>query len=429
MVKKLIRLTLAGAWAFLALPSAATADALLSLERAVEAGRQLAGRGNVVAASESIRVALIYERSVTGRRYDVAPADAELLATFLSFVEPGIAARFGAGTAQARAEPRRRLVRALVEPGSMGERRLDGVPDDEFCRAVRDVSDLRPASIRHSLGLLLADRTPPSCLAHSLFFNTEIRAEDTAILRQLGGGGTPQTVMALVRQLVNIGRFAEALALAAHIRDGEQRNQVERAVVSARQLTSLKLQRPETSKAILDAILRRTGTEREIFGSLLAAQASAEFWLEHAAAIQGFLTTVPPDGDAAHLRDIWSRQVLARGGYVMAARVWAAAPSLMPAPEFLAAFFYLRDDVPEVTGPSDKQLGGISASLGRLATTARLSRLPPERVRDIAILFRALLDSYAGQSRPPRLTALDAGFLAAAAARVEAPGAPGALPR
>lgn len=419
MMKKSFWLVLALAWPFLTPAAAAGGEALLSLERAVDAARQLASGGHALAAAQAIRIALVYERSVIGRQYTAAPTDGDLLTVFLPFVEPEIAGRFTAGGAQARAEPRRRLIRALIAaPDATGERRLDGPADEEFCRTLRDVSDLRPADVRRSLGVVLADNVAPPCLAHSLFFNTEIRAEDTALLRQLGSAADAEAVGALVRQLVNVGRFAEALALGAHIRDGELRDQVERAVVSARQLTSLKLPRGETSRAILDAVFRRAGTERLVFGSLLAAQATAEFWVEHAGAVQGFLAAVPPDDGAAVLRDIWSRQVLARGGYAMAARVWSAAPSLMPAPDFLAAFFFLREDTPAITGPSDRQLGGISLSLRRLATAARLSRLPPEQSRDIAALFRALLDSYPGQARQ-RLSALDAGFLAVAAARTE----------
>lgn len=118
------------------------------------------------------------------------------------------------------------------------------------------------------------------------------------------------------------------------------------------------------------------------------------------------------------MRDVWSRQMLARGGYELAVRGWTAAPELMPTQDFLAAFFFLREDAPAITGPSDRKLGVISLSLRRLATAARLSRLPSQQSRTVVDLFRALLDSYPSPNRQ-RLSALDAGFLAVAAERVE----------
>jgi hypothetical protein len=420
MIKKIFSLALMGLWLPLAIPAGARGEALLSLERAVDSGKQLAASGNVLAAAQAIRLALVYERSVVGRRYDVASSDSELLISFMSFVEPSIAGQVIAGGAQARSETRRRLILALsAASGTSGDRRIDGVTDDDLCRTVRDFSDLRPADIRQSLGLILASSAgAPPCLAQSLFFNTQIRAEDTAILGQLGRTGDPQAVTALVRQLVNVGRFAEALGLGVHIRDDNLRSQVERAIISARQLTSLKLTDAETSRAILDAVFRRAGTERLVFGSLLAVQAAPEFWVENAGAIRGFLATIAADDGAAILRDVWSRQMLARGGYELAVRAWTAAPELIPTQDFLAAFFFLREDSPAITGPSDRKLGVISLTLRRLATAARLSRLTSQQSRAVLDLFRALLDSYPSPNRQ-RLSALDAGFLAVAAERVE----------
>lgn len=419
MTKKTFALALMGLWLALAMPAGARGEALLSLERAVDSGKQLAASGNVLAAAQAIRVALVYERSVVGRRYDIATSDSELLISFMSFAEPSIAGHFVAGATQARSEARRRLIAALSAASGTSGGRIDGVTDDDLCRTVRDFSDLRPADIRQSLGLILANSAgAPPCLAQSLFFNTQIRAEDTAILGQLGRTGDPQAVMALVRQLVNVGRFAEALGLGVHIRDDNLRSQVERAIISARQLTSLKLTDAETSRAIMDAVFRRAGTERLVFGSLLAVQAAPEFWVENAGAIQGFLAATPADDGAVILRDVWSRQMLARGGYELAVRAWTAAPELMPTQDFLAAFFFLREDAPAITGPSDRKLGVISLSLRRLATAARLSRLPSHQSRTVVDLFRALLDSYPSPNRQ-RLSALDAGFLAVAAERAE----------
>lgn len=402
----------------LATPLASAASEVpLSLERALEAGRQLAAKGEAGAAARAIRVALIYDRSVVGRRYEAPAQETELLTAFLSFVDSDAADQF----TSAGAATRRRLVRTLLETPANGSPQMpERMTDEEFCRTVHDLSDLRPAQMRRSLGPLLADGAQrPACLVQSLFFNTEIRAEDTAVLREIGKSGDSQAVTALVRQLVTVGRSAEALALAAQIRDSQLRAEVERAVVSSRQLTSLKLPRAETSTALFDAILRQTGAERLVYGALLATQAAPEFWMDHASAIHGFLSAAPSDGMVAALREIWSRQVLARAGYSHGARVWTVAPSLMPAPGFIAAFLFLRDDVPAISGPGDQQLGTIPAALRRLATVARLVRLPGAQLREAAGLFRALLDSYPAQSGRARLTALDAGFLAVAAARIE----------
>lgn len=374
-----------------------------------------------------MRVALVYDRSVAGRRYESAEAETGLLTAFLSFVDAGRIDGLAEKEILARGESRRHLVRALLDdPGARTTRPALTAADGEFCHVVRDLSDLRPAELRRALaGLLAEGRPPPRCLAHSLFFNAELRADDTAILRQLAGSEDPQSVLALVRHLVNVGRFSEALTLCAYIPDGQLRGEVERAVISSRQVASLGLPAPQTSKAVFAALVQRSGAERLLFGSLLAAQAAPEFWAEHAAAIEAFLATASSDATSATLRDMWARQILARGGYAIAARVWAKAPSLRPAPEFVAAYFFLRDDQPAVDGPNHGSLNGLSLGLRRLAAVARAVRLPDGQSREVSALFRALLDSYPGRGREPRLGTLDAAFLAVAAARVEALAAAG----
>ena len=399
---------------------AVTRDPPYTLERAVEVARHLAAAGQPLAASQGIQVALIYERDVTRRLYETTENDRALLIVLLGFIEPGIADSIASPAARSLIETRRNLVRAVSNPGASVAPLGGGVTGSEFCRALRDLSDLRPLDVRQSLGKLLPDGgAPPSCLAHSLFFNAELRSEDAAILRQVAGAGDNQGLLALVRHLTNIGRYAEALALCVHITDGGLRSEAERAVISSRQVASLGLPPADTSKAIFSALLQRSGAERLVLGSLLATQAAPEFWAEQAAAVEAFLATAPPDDISATLRDMWSRQILTSGGYAAALRVWAKAPSLKPAADFIAAYFFLREDQPEIDGPRHATLDTLPMALRRLAVVARAIRLRKEKPRETNGLFHALLDSYAGQVRTPTLSALDAAFVAAAATQIE----------
>jgi len=343
---------LVAAFMLAAMPSRVHAQAGVSFESAVATARVLAARRDVDNARALIRATNAYAAG-GGQSRSLPEAHAAAFEALL--------ATHGAASADwlARDDAQRARVRdARVVLGAVRNP----------CHVLLDSTVIRPAESRRVVeavlegGFEFAD-DQKRCLVRAVASNPEFAHGPLPPLGVLASSGDDETLALLVQYAAAQGSFPKALAFAAEATDAGQRARLQSAVVTMRQFASIALPEPDLLKALWTNARQRSGSERLLFGSLLASRATAEFWIAEAGNVAEFAGRDPA---ARAVIALAARRALAGSTPASRAALWSAAPSMRPSADFLVVHAAFSDPAVEVAIPP-----GTDPAIARAIRVAR----------------------------------------------------------
>jgi hypothetical protein len=112
-----------------------------------------------------------------------------------------------------------------------------------------------------------------------------------------------------------------------------------------RQFDSIALPEPDLLRALWTNTRQRGGSERLLFGSLLAARAPPGFWTAEAAAVAEFAAS---DAAAQAVIALAARRALVSAPADARGALWATVPRMRPPSEFLVLHAALSDPATEL---------------------------------------------------------------------------------
>ena len=333
-------------------PSSAAAQTQsgVSMEAAAASARALAARKDMDAARAIVRAANAYASGASGGR--TIPETQRLAFEALLAVHAGASVDWLARDEAMRARIRdaRTLIGAIRRPATAQPETVAAAIGDETCPILLDISTIRPGEARLVVsdvleaGLEFSD-AQKRCLVRAVAANPEFAHGDLPPLGQLAAEKDDAALALLIQMAAAQGSFAQALAFAAETTDPAQRARMQTAVVAMRQFDSIALPEPDLLRALWTNTRQRGGSERLLFGSLLAARAPPGFWTAEAAAVAEFAAS---DAAAQAVIALAARRALVSAPPDARGALWATVPRMRPPSEFLVLHAALSDPATEL---------------------------------------------------------------------------------
>lgn len=269
---------------------------------------------------------------------------------------------------RSRIRDARALLGAIRQPGKARPDAVARAIGAGTCSFLLDATAIRPAEARRVVEAVLegvdgfAD-DQKRCLVRAVASNPEFAQGPLPPLGALAASGDDDTLALLVQFAAAQGSFAKALAFAAEAADGEQRARLQAAVVTMRQFASIALPEPDLLRALWTNARQRSGGDRLLFGSLLAARATADFWIAEAGSVAAFAGR---DEAARAVVALAARRALVVATPASRSALWAAVPAMRPSADFLVVHAAFSDPAVEVAIPP-----GTDPAIGRAIRVAR----------------------------------------------------------
>lgn len=360
--------------------TAAQTQAGVSIEAAASSARALVARKDMETARAMVRATNSYASGGgVARALPEAhrPAFEALLATHMATTVDWLARD---DAMRRRIRDARTLIGAITQQRKAKPETVSAAVTDETCQVLLDVTAIRPGEARLVVsGVLGAGLDFAShqkrCLVRAVAANPEFAHGDLPPLGQLAAAQDDDTLALLIQMAAAQGSFQQALALAAETTDPTQRARFQAAVVATRQFDTIALPEPDLLRALWMNARQRSGPERLLFGSLLAARAPAGFWAAEAAAIADFAAN---DTVAQTVIGLAARRAVVSAPADARASLWAAAPRMRPPPEFLVLHAALSDPAVELAIPNGADPALIRAIRVARARAAAFGRVLAE---------------------------------------------------